>query len=85
MALFRLALHSSRLKVEVCEHAGKKDEMHVTLQGSAAFLKVPARARTLESAPPNTAMQRDVDKLHHVDHACIELLRDWSRDAASRG
>lgn len=47
LSLFRLALHSSRLKVEVREHADKKDEMHVTLQGSATFLKVPAMARTL--------------------------------------
>ncbi|WP_355586435.1 SulP family inorganic anion transporter [Xanthomonas cannabis] len=85
LSLFRLALHSSRLKVEVREHADKKDEMHLTLQGSATFLKVPAMARTLESVPPNTALHLDVAKLHHVDHACIELLRDWSRNAASRG
>ena len=59
--------------------------MHLTLQGSATFLKVPAMARTLESVPPNTVLHLDVAKLHHVDHACIELLRDWSRNAASRG
>ena len=85
LSLFRLALHSSRLKVHVSEHADKKDQMHLTLQGSATFLKVPAMVRTLESVPPNTALHLDVAKLHHVDHACIELLRDWSRNAASRG
>jgi ABC-type transporter Mla MlaB component len=42
-------------------------------------------ARTLERVPPNTRLQLVMDRLHHVDQACLELLRDWSRNASTIG
>jgi MFS superfamily sulfate permease-like transporter len=84
LSLFRLALHSSRLKVGL-DHHDEPGTASLRLEGSATFLRVPSVARTLERVPPNTRLQLVVDRLHHVDQACLELLREWSRNASSRG
>lgn len=84
LSLFRLALLSSRLKVDLAEHEEPgAAKLHLT--GIATFLKVPSMARTLEQVPPNTRLHLVMDELHHVDQASFELLRDWSRNASSRG
>ncbi|WP_430390944.1 SulP family inorganic anion transporter [Dyella sp. 20L07] len=84
LSLFRLALHSSRLKVGL-DHHDVPGTASLRLEGSATFLRVPSVARTLELVPPNTRLQLVVDRLQHVDQACLELLRDWGRNASSRG
>jgi len=84
LSLFRLALHSSRLKVGL-DHHEEPGLASLRLEGSATFLRVPSVARTLERVPPNTRVQLDVECLHHVDQACLELLREWGRNASARG
>ncbi len=84
LSLLRLAVQSSRLKLDVQEHGGP-GKLRLSLVGSATFLGVPSMARTLESVPPNTELHLDVARLTHVDHACLELLRDWGRNAATHG
>ena len=84
LSLLRLALQSSRLKVDLDSHDEPGTAM-LELDGSATFLKVPALARTLERVPPNTRLLLTVDRLQHVDQACLELLTDWGRNASARG
>ena len=84
LSLFRLALHSARLKVGL-DHHDEPGTASLRLEGSATFLRVPSVARTLERVPPNTRLKLVVDQLHHVDQACLELLREWGRNASSRG
>jgi len=85
LSLFRLALLSSRLKVNLAEHDDEPGAAKLHLTGIATFLKVPSMARTLEQVPPNTRLHVVMDDLHHVDQASFELLRDWARNAKSRG
>ena len=84
LSLLRLALQSARLKVGLDKHEEPGTAL-LQLDGSATFLKVPALARTLERVPPNTRLLLEVDRLHHVDQACLELLTDWGRNASARG
>jgi MFS superfamily sulfate permease-like transporter len=84
LSLLRLALLSSRLKVDLDQH-DEPGTVLMQLDGSATFLKVPALARTLERVPHNTRLLLEVDRLQHVDQACLELLMDWGRNAAARG
>lgn len=85
LSLFRLALLSSRLKVNLAEHEEEPGAAKLHLTGIATFLKVPSMARTLEQVPPNTRLHVVMDDLHHVDQASFELLRDWARNAKSKG
>lgn len=84
LSLFRLSLQSSKLKIGVKD--GDNDgKVTMSLEGSATFLRVPEMARTLERLPPGTKLHLDVERLQHVDHAYIELLRDFHRNAGARG
>lgn len=84
LSLFRLALLSSKLKADLHEH---DEPGHATfnLKGSATFLQVPAMARKLDAMPANTRVTVDISELSHVDQACLELLKEWDRNAQSRG
>jgi MFS superfamily sulfate permease-like transporter len=84
MSLLRLALLSSRLKMDVTHH-DEPGAATLHLEGSATFLKVPTMARTLERIPPNTRLSVMLDRLHHIDQASLELLREWGRNASKRG
>lgn len=84
LSLFRLALLSSRLKIGLHEDASP-GEASLHLEGSATFLKVPSMARTLARVPDNTRLTLVLDRLLHVDQACMEVLREWSRNAPARG
>lgn len=83
LSLLRLALQASRLQVRLVHDVDGAASLR--LEGSATFLKVPAMARALERVPPNTHVRLVHDRLHHLDQACLELLRDWGRNAAARG
>lgn len=83
LSVLRLALQSAALKVGL-EH-DEPGSVMLQLDGSATFFKVPALARTLERVPPNTRVVVAMDRLWHVDQACLELLADWGRNAGARG
>lgn len=84
LSLFRPALLSSRLKIGLHNDA-TPGEASLHLDGSTTFLKVPSMARTLERVPNNTRLTLVLDRLSHVDQACLEVLREWSRNASARG
>lgn len=82
-SLLRLALHSSTLVIRL----RKRDpgEAELRLVGSATFLNVPALARQLEEVPHGTRLRVDIDRLRHIDQACLELLKDWAKSAPRNG
>lgn len=84
LSLLRLSLHASRLDVRLHAH-DQGPHLRLSLSGAATFLGVPAMLRTLEQVPPNRELHVDIDELHHVDHACLELLREWDNSAPARG
>ena len=84
LSVLKLALQSSRLQVGLADHE-EPGMLTLELDGSATFFKVPALTRTLEQVPPNTRVLLDMDRLHHVDQACLEVLTEWGRNAKARG
>ncbi|MEJ1097989.1 MULTISPECIES: SulP family inorganic anion transporter [unclassified Pseudoxanthomonas] len=85
LSLLRLALNASSLRVGLRDHEQESNAVWLDLEGAATFLKVPKVARTLDDVPPNTRLHVSLAGLRHVDHAILELLRDWELNAASRG
>ena len=84
LSLFRLAMRSAMLNLNLHE-ANSGGKAHLHLDGMATFLNVPSMARTLERVPPNTTLHLVLDRLTHIDHAALELLRDWDRGASASG
>lgn len=52
---------------------------HMHLVGSATFLRLPRLALALEAVPSDRTLQLHIDRLDHIDHACLDLLSAWGK------
>ncbi|VTZ25093.1 SulP family inorganic anion transporter [Methylocella tundrae] len=84
LSLFRLSLRSAALDVRLVD-SPKPGEARLHLDGAATFLKAPALANALDRVPADTVLHVVIDRLTHIDHAALELLRDWGKNAGARG
>ncbi|VFU10394.1 SulP family inorganic anion transporter [Methylocella tundrae] len=84
LSLFRLSLRSAALDVRLVD-SPKPGEARLHLDGAATFLKAPALANALDKVPADTVLHVVIDRLTHIDHAALELLRDWGKNAGARG
>ncbi|QDU94924.1 SulP family inorganic anion transporter [Lignipirellula cremea] len=55
------------------------------LSGAATFIRLPKLAEKLESVPPGAELHVNLDRLDYIDHACLELLMNWSRQQEATG
>jgi len=64
-----------------------KDAQQAYLQlcGAATFLRLPLLAEELERVPHDYELHVDFEKLHHIDHACLDLLITWARQHEKTG
>ena len=84
LTLLKLAFKAARLKISLVELT-PPGHMELRLSGAATFLKVPALAQTLERVPGGTTLHVPLSHLSYIDHACLELLEDWSRSNQANG
>ncbi len=56
----------------------------VVLNGSATFVKLPQLAAALESIPAGMNVKFDIDHLHYIDHACLDLIANWRKQHVAR-
>ncbi len=82
-ALFKIIYTFSHveLKAEVTE----KGEHAIELGGSATFLRLPALAEALERVPEDKPLHLRINRLEHIDHACLELLSNWDQQRKAQG
>ncbi|QDU36151.1 C4-dicarboxylic acid transporter DauA [Maioricimonas rarisocia] len=83
MAIARLAYQFSHLWVRVTELDDSDQIIH--LHGAATFLRLPKFAKALESVPPGAKVIVDADHLSFMDHACLELLKNWQKQHETTG
>jgi MFS superfamily sulfate permease-like transporter len=76
LAVLRLLSVFCRIQVQV---VSKNDRHDVYLRGAATFVTLPKIASAIEKLPTAGEVHFHIDKLAYIDHACIELLEDWSR------
>ena len=63
----------------------KNNEYDLHLLGSATFLQVPRLASALDAVPDDCELRVHIDRLDHIDHACLQLLSTWSESRESSG
>jgi MFS superfamily sulfate permease-like transporter len=73
-AAIKLLVSLARLDIEVEE---SDDEIAVALSGAATFVSLPTLASQLENLPNGRAVVLHIGGLTYIDHACMELLREW--------
>jgi MFS superfamily sulfate permease-like transporter len=55
------------------------------LRGAATFMRLPQLAAELERIPRGTDFHVDLEHLDYIDHACLDLLMNWSRQHEATG
>lgn len=55
------------------------------LKGAATFLRLPRLAAELERVPSGAELHVDLDGLEYIDHACLDLIMNWSKQHETTG
>ena len=55
------------------------------LQGAATFIRLPLLSAELDRVPHDYELHVDFEQLHHIDHACLDLLMTWARQHEGTG
>jgi MFS superfamily sulfate permease-like transporter len=57
----------------------------IHLEGASTFVRLPQLAAALDEIPQGTEVHVHVERLHYIDHACIELLANWEKQHQKDG
>ncbi|KIG15162.1 Sulfate transporter family protein in cluster with carbonic anhydrase [Enhygromyxa salina] len=71
---------------EIHEEEGPEPGVvHLHLVGAATFIQLPRFARALESVPVDKELHVHIERLDHIDHACLQLLSSLQRQREGAG
>ncbi|MFW6051064.1 MAG: SulP family inorganic anion transporter [Myxococcota bacterium] len=83
-ALGKIVYTFARLQVRSEPRPSEKvHDLH--LAGSATFLQLPRLVEELDAVPRDRELHIHIDRLDHIDHACLELLSTWNRRREAEG
>ncbi len=82
--VFKLVWTFSHLEIHK-EEGPTPGVLHLHLVGAATFVQLPRFARALESVPSDKELHVHIDRLDHIDHACLQLLSSMQRQRESAG
>ncbi|MEX2172887.1 MAG: SulP family inorganic anion transporter [Pirellulaceae bacterium] len=88
LSAIKLLVTFSHLEVNLSPAVTGKsghERARMTLSGAATFLRLPVLAAKLEQVPPGTELHVEFDQLDYIDHACLDLLMNWSKQHESTG
>lgn len=84
LSAVKLLLTFARLKVRL-ELSDGGERGILRLDGAATFLRLPRLAAELERVPAGCRLRIDTERLTFLDHACLNLLKNWARQHESHG
>jgi MFS superfamily sulfate permease-like transporter len=84
LSIVKLAWTLSHLRTTLDTSAGHHQTV-LKLEGAATFLQLPQLAARLEQVPRGAEFRLDVEQLQYIDHACLDLLKTWSRQHEASG
>lgn len=67
------------LKINI-ETEETEDTVTAKLYGNITFIQLPVLIEELEKLPENKKVVLCVDKLHFIDHACVDYIKEWEHD-----
>jgi MFS superfamily sulfate permease-like transporter len=82
LALAKLIYRATHLRVDVV-HSGHRYDVY--LEGAATFIGLPKLAKALESLAADMEAHIHIERLHHIDHACIDLIGQFQMQRAKVG
>jgi MFS superfamily sulfate permease-like transporter len=84
LSVAHLIYSLAHLKIDLRIAADQK-RTDLWLEGSATFLSLPRLGATLERVPEGVELHVHIERLQHIDHACLDALHDWQRQHAQCG
>ena len=84
LSLVRLVYSITHLNIKL-EISGDKSRADLRLEGSATFLALHRFGAVLETVPRGAQLHVHIDKLQHIDHACLDALHDWQKQQEKFG
>jgi MFS superfamily sulfate permease-like transporter len=84
LALGKLLYTFSHLDASV-KYNSPPGRTELFLEGTATFVRLPKLAAALETVPPETELHVHFERLHYIDHACLELLMNWEMQHEATG
>lgn len=83
-ALIKLVYTFSHLEIR-SEASPTEKVQHLHLAGSATFVRLPQLAEALDDLPGDRRIVVHIDRLDHIDHACLELLSNLKQRREAKG
>lgn len=83
-ALIKHLYKALKLNIHV-ESYHHTDKIIVKINGNVTFIRLPQIAEIIESIEHGKQVEINFEKLHSIDHACIDLLIDWSNRYMDKG
>jgi MFS superfamily sulfate permease-like transporter len=83
LSLARLVWQVSHVEIWTEKADGRRIDLHI--DGAATFVGLPKLVDTLEKLPGGTELHVHVDKLTHIDHACMDALENWAVQQREKG
>jgi len=82
LSVARLVYNVTHLDLRT-EIAGSRVDLY--LGGSATFVGLPKLAAALDEVPAGSELHVHVEKLTHIDHACLDALHNWEKQGEKSG
>ncbi|MCA9115950.1 MAG: SulP family inorganic anion transporter, partial [Planctomycetaceae bacterium] len=84
LSVIKLLYLFTHLNASLEQHP-EENQATLRLNGTATFIRLPKIAALLDQVQPGTKVRVDLQRLTFIDHACLELLMNWSRQHEATG
>ena len=69
------------LKVDIdTEYIEAENRVVAKLHGNITFLQLPTLIDALEHLPKDKNITLCTERLHYIDHACVDFIKSWEKD-----
>lgn len=82
LSLLRLLYTVTHLEARVVEEGG---DTHVHFSGIGTFISIPKITHALDKVKPEGAVHVHCAHLRYIDHACIEVIENWTERLEQNG
>lgn len=84
LSLARVFYALSRLDIRK-EQAAGSNRIDLHLDGTATVVGLPKLAQAFETLPAGSQVHVNIAELNYIDHACLDLLKNWEKQHKTTG
>jgi MFS superfamily sulfate permease-like transporter len=84
LSVIQLLWRATHVSIHM-ENGAREGHKQLVLEGAATFVRIPKISAALDQVPAGSIVYVDASRLHHVDHACLELIEHWAEGHKALG